>query len=37
MIKDILKELESLDARIEALQNPPEEPDTETRLLGGAG
>ena len=37
MIKDILKELESLDARIEALQNPAEEPDTETRLLGGAG
>ena len=37
MIKDILKELESLDARIEALQNPAEEPDTETRLLGGTG
>ena len=37
MIKDILKELESLDQRIEALENPAEEPGDEARLLGETG
>lgn len=37
MIKDILKELESLDQRIEALENPAEEPGDEAQLLGETG
>ena len=34
MIKDILKEVESLDRRIDALQNPTPEDDAEKQLLG---
>ena len=34
MIKDILKEVESLDQRIDALQNPTPEDDTDKQLLG---
>ena len=34
MIKDILKEVESLDQRIDALQSPAPEDDAEKQLLG---